>query len=223
MKSLFITALAGLLLAVAAPAEAAPSKLENDMLITGNLSFSNGKGIATPAAGQTARIANNQFIISDTFATMQKTLLVQAPLVIDSGGSITGTGITSAKRQCFVIPLSPNTGAAADSTLYRGVVFPGRAGTVTKITLGCQTAPTVGTNLIKVLKGGSSGNTMLNAATFNANTLVANTATDASLTATAADLTLTAAQPIYAEYSAGAQTVDGIGLVAVIEFQPDDF
>jgi hypothetical protein len=140
-------------------------------------------------------------------------------------GGLTAANIQtgSAKRQVLVATLSPITGAAADATVYRATLFPGRAGTVTRVTLGCQTAPSVGVDTIKVLKGSSSGNTMLNAATFDANTLVANTATNATLTSTSADLGVTATQPIYCEYSAGTQTVDAIGISAVIEFEPTDF
>ncbi len=64
---------------------------------------------------------------------------------------------------------------------------------------------------------------MLSTATLDANTLTANTATAGTLTATGADLGLTAAQGIYAEYSAGAQTVDAIGVEVTIEFEPTDF
>lgn len=132
----------------------------------------------------------------------------------------------SAKRQVFTAFLSPNTGAAADSTVYRATIFPGRAGTVTRISFGCQTAPTVGTDTIKVLKGSSAGNTMLNAATFDANTLTANQVSTATLTATSADLGVAASGAgscIYCEYSAGVQTVDAIGVTVTVEFEPTDF
>lgn len=132
----------------------------------------------------------------------------------------------SAKRQVFVAYLSPNTGAAVDSTVYRATIFPGRAGTVTRISSGCQTAPTVGTDTIKVLKGSSAGNTMLNAASFDANTLTANQVTTHTLTGTSADLQIAASGAgscIYCEYSAGVQTVDAIGLEVTVEFEPTDF
>jgi hypothetical protein len=220
---------------VSAPAQAAATKLKGDLQVTGTISssggsslsgdltFADGKGIATPASGQTARIAGTQLIISDTFATTQKTLLIQAPLIIDSGGTISGIGIDGAKKKNFIVPLSPATGANADSVVYRGIIFPGRAGSVSKITIGCQTPPTVGTDVIKVLKASSSGNTLLSTATFDANTLVANTATTPTLTATTADLAITATQGIYCEYSAGVQTVDAIGISVNIEFTPTDF
>lgn len=129
----------------------------------------------------------------------------------------------SSKVILLTIPLSPPSAACVDSTVYRGTIFPGRAGTVKKITFGCQTAPTVGTDTLKVLKGSSSGNTMLSTATVDANTLVANTATTATLTGTSADLSITATQPIYAEYSAGVQTVDAIGVTATIELELTDY
>ena len=137
---------------------------------------------------------------------------------------LTAANINGANKvKLLRIALSPNTGACADATVYRGMVFPGRACTVKKVTLGCQTPPSVGTDVIKVLKASSSGNTLLSAATFDANTLVANTASSPSLTATGADLALTATQGIYAEYSAGTQTVDGIGIEAEIEIELTDY
>lgn len=127
------------------------------------------------------------------------------------------------KRKFFTVALSPNTGAAADSTVYRGFAFPGRAGTVKAVYIGCQTAPTVGTDTIKVLKTSASGNTMLSAATYDANSLTGGASTAMTLTSTAADLALTATQGVYCEYSAGSQTVDAIGIVATIEYEPSDY
>lgn len=143
-------------------------------------------------------------------------------------GGLTAANIQtgSAKRQVFTAYLSPNTGAAADGTVYRATIFPGRAGTVTRISFGCQTAPTVGTDTLKVLKGSSSGNTMLSTATVDANGLTANQVTTATLTATGADLAIPASGAgscIYCEYSAGTQTVDAIGVTATIEYEPTDF
>lgn len=129
-------------------------------------------------------------------------------------------GTSPLKRQSFRVALSPNTGAAVDSTVYKGMIFPGYAGVVKKITFGCQVAPSVGTDTIKVLKATSSGNTMLSAASFNANTLVAVTPSAGTLTSTAADLALTAAQGIYVEYSAGVQTVDAIDVSVTVEYEP---
>jgi len=140
-------------------------------------------------------------------------------------GGLTAANIQtgSAKRQVIKLVLSPNTAAAADSTLYRGLAFPGRAGIVTRVNIGCQVAPTVGTDVIKVLKASSTGATMLSTATFDANTLVANTATLGTLTGTGADLAITATEGIYCEYSAGVQTVDAIDISVTIEFEPTDF
>jgi hypothetical protein len=233
-----LLALVVALLLVAPAADASPTKLKGDLTITGklttsgnstmtgDLSFANTKGITAPAAGQTTRIGGTQLILSDTYAAMQKTLLVQAPLIIDVGGSISGIGVDSAKKQCFVVPLSPATGANADSVVYRGMIFPGRPGTVSRVTIGCQTPPTVGTDVIKVLKGSSAGATLLSTATFDANTLVANQGTAMTLTGTPADLGINgsgANSGIYCEYSAGVQTVDAIGINVTIEFTPTDF
>lgn len=142
-------------------------------------------------------------------------------------GGLTAANIQSgsAKRELLRWTFAQNiaTQTCADSTVYSARLFPGRAGVVKAIFFGCKTAPTVGTDTLKVLKGSSSGNTMLSAATFDANTLVADTASAATLTSTTADLALTATQPIYVEYSAGSQTVDAVDLSVTIEYEPTDF
>lgn len=139
--------------------------------------------------------------------------------VLVTGGSLW----QQAKRQVLRAHLSPNTGAAADSTIYRGTLYFGRAGSVKRIQVGCQTAPIGGTDTIKILKASSSGNTMLNAATFDATTMTNNSCTNATLTSTSADLALTATQGVYCEYSAGVQTTDAIDVSVTVEFEPDDY
>ena len=134
-----------------------------------------------------------------------------------------GAGAGSLKTELIKFDLSPNTGAAADSTVYRDAACPRRAGTITGISIYCQLPPTDGTDVIKILKNGSGGNTLLSTATFDANGLVANTGTTGTLTATGADLALLATDTIYAEYSAGSQTQDAIGVGVVVEYQPSDF
>lgn len=152
------------------------------------------------------------------------------------GGAVTVTGAltttttqgkanvkSNLKRIVQVVQLSPNTGAAADSTNYSGWALFGRAGTVTAITLICDTAPTVGTDVFTAKKASASGNTMLSAASYNVNSLTANTAAAMTLTSTTADLGLTAAQGVHLRYAAGTQTVDAINVAVAVEFEPDDY
>jgi len=181
-------------------------------------SSANSRTYTMPDAGATA-----DFVMTAGNQTIAGTKTFSTPPTITGGITAANIQTGSAKRQLLRAHLSPNTGAAADATVYRAMLFPGRAGIVTRVTLGCITAPSVGTDTIKVLKASSSGNTMLNAATFDANTLTANTGTTATLTGTGADLAVTAAQGIYCEYSAGTQTVDAIGVEATVEFEPTDF
>lgn len=168
-------------------------------------------------------LGDANFVQSEGTQTINGAKTFSTPPTITGGLTAANIQSGSAKRQVMRVSLSPNTGAAADSTVYKALVFPGRAGTVKAITFGCQVAPTVGTDTIKVLKATSAGNTMLNAATFDANTLVANTGAPATLTATGADLGLTATQGIYCEYSAGAQTVDAVDVSVTLEYEPTDF
>ncbi len=127
----------------------------------------------------------------------------------------------SAKRQVMRVQLSPVTGAAADSTTYAGLAAFGRAGTVKRISLVCHVALTAGTDTIEILKNGTT--TQLDAATFDANTLVADVVTNATLTATGADLALAATDVVRCKYNAGSQTVDAEDVTAIIEFEPTDF
>ncbi|MBY0545809.1 MAG: hypothetical protein K2W95_00820 [Candidatus Obscuribacterales bacterium] len=127
----------------------------------------------------------------------------------------------SAKRQTQTVRLSPETGAAADATVYRGIIAFRRAGTVTGISYGAAVVPTTGTNVIAVEKNSFSGNTMLNAASVTLNS--ATIGQSATLTATGADLALTADQVITCEYNAGTQNTDAEQVYVSVEFEPTDF
>lgn len=246
----FLATLLTLLISMvmAAPSRAATSKLKGNERVTGNLQIDGTVTAAGVTNSGNATVTGTQAVTGAV--TMGSTLAVTGNTTVGGTLGVTGNttvggtlGVTgavtltvpltaaniqtgSAKRQVFVAYLSPNTGAAADGTVYRQTIFPGRAGTVTRISYGAQTAPTVGTDTIKVLKGSSSGNTMLSTATVDANGITANQVTTASLTATSADLGVAASGAgscIYCEYSAGTQTVDAIGVTVTVEFEPTDF
>lgn len=185
---------------------------------------------ALNAMGQTTTItipdpgaATANVVLGTGTQTLGGTYTFSNALTLTSPLTAANIQTGSAKRQLMTAPLSPLTGAAVDTTVYRFTLAPGRAGTVKRINLMCQLPPTVGTDTVKVLKNGSAGNTMLSAASFDANSLTANTATNMTLTATGSDLVLTATDTIYCEYSAGTQTQDAIGVGAVVEFEPTDF
>ena len=173
--------------------------------------------LVTPAFAADLRLKQNVVI------TGTKTLTVGGDVTLNTPLTAANIQTGSAKRQLLVAQICPNTGAAADSTVYRALICPGRAGTVKRISYGCLTHPTVGTDTIKVLKGSASGNTMLSTATVDANGLTDGAIVQGTLTATSADLGLTAAQGVYCEYSAGAQTVDAVGITVTVEFEPTDF
>lgn len=127
----------------------------------------------------------------------------------------------SVKRQVF--HFSPNSGGTiADNTTYRAYFAPGRAGTVTKVSIIAGTVPIGGTNAIAIKKAGASGNAML-AASFDPTGLVVDTISAPALTATAADRAITATQGIYVEWAAGSQSTDGANASVSIEFEPADF
>lgn len=140
-------------------------------------------------------------------------------------GGLTAANIQtgSAKRQVLTARLSPEVGAAANSTVYRGSLYFGRAGTVTRITYGTGVDPVSGTNVIAIEKGSYTGNTMLSTATVSLNGTTANTGVTATLTSTGADLGLTAAQPVCCEYNPGTQGTGAEQVTVTVEFEPTDF
>lgn len=132
---------------------------------------------------------------------------------------------SQSKRVIFNVPINTG-GTLADSTTYRGFVAPGRAGTVTNISVIAGTVPVGGTNTVKVLKGSSAGNTMFSAASYNPTGLTANQAAPMTLTGTATDLAITASganSGIYVEWATGVQTTDAVNAAVSIEFEPDDY
>lgn len=150
-------------------------------------------------------------------------LNVTGPVTLQTPLTAANIASGSAKREVLRASLSPNTGAAVDATTYKAMLFFGRAGIVKKITFGAIVPPAGGTCTLKALKATSSGNTMLSAATFDATTLVANTAATPTLTSTSADLAVTATQGIYLEYVGAQSVTDAQTVEAVVEFEPTDF
>lgn len=231
--------LALLLTLQAVPAFAANhTKLKGNLEVTGNLTVD---GTQTTTGAQTftgnAAVGGNLAVTGTSVLTGAQTLTGNTTM--SGNATVAGTlGVTgavtltspltaaniqtgSAKRQLLKAMLSPETGAAADSTTYASLIAFGRAGIVKRITYICAVPPTVGTDTIEVLKNNTT--TLISAATFDANTLVAYTATNATLTATTSDLTLAATDSIRCKYNAGAQTTDAQDVEVIIEFEPTDF
>lgn len=153
--------------------------------------------------------------------TIAGTKTFSTPPTITGGLTSANIASGSAKRQVQTVRLSPETGAAADATVYRGIISFKKAGTVTGISYGAAVVPTTGTNVIAVEKNSFTGNTMLNAASVTLNS--ATIGQSATLTATGADLALTAEQVITCEYNAGTQDVDAQQVYVTVEFEPTDF
>ena len=140
-------------------------------------------------------------------------------------GGLTAANIQtgSAKRQTLFARLSPETGVAADTTVYRAMICPGRAGSVKRVTYVTHVDPVSGTNVITIQKAAFGGTTMLSTANVSLNGATADTAVQATLTGTGADLAVTAAQCVCAEYNAGTQGTDAEQVSVSVEFEPDDF
>lgn len=173
--------------------------------------------VTIPDPGQ----ATANVVLSAGTQTLAGTYTFSNPPTITGGLTAANIQTGSAKRQVLRVQLSPVTGAAADSTTYAGLCSFGRAGAVKRISFVCHVAPTVGTDTIEVLKNNTT--TLLNAATYDANSLTADTVATATLTATTSDLSLAATDVIRCKYNAGSQTVDAQDVTAIIEFEPTDF
>lgn len=196
---------------------------------TGAVTFTAKPTLSTAtigASGDTYTIpdvGNASFVMTAGTQTIAGAKTFSTPPTITGGLTAANIASGSAKRQVAVVRLSPETGACADSTVYRGSAYFGRAGTVTRITYGTGVDPVSGTNVIAIEKGSYSGNTMLSTATVSLNGTTANTGVTAALTSTSADLGLTAAQPVCCEYNAGSQGTDAEQVTVTIEFEPTDF
>jgi hypothetical protein len=165
--------------------------------------------------------------ISGTIAgspTASGTWTFSNPPTITGGLTAANIQTGSAKREVLRAVMSPAGGAVTvNGTTYFGCLAFGRAGIVKRITYGTHVDPVSGTNTIKVLKNGASGNTMLNAASVSLNGATADVAQNATLTATSGDLSLGATDTVYCEYVAGTQGVVAKDVYAVVEFEPTDF
>lgn len=172
------------------------------------------------AATETSHSYSNQAIYGNL--SVSGTTSLTGALTL--GTPLAGSNVTNAARRFRItVPLSPVTGAAADSTTYRALIPVGRACTVTGVSFVAQTPPVSGTDTLKALKGSSSGNTLLSAASIDATGLAANTTTNATLTSTAADLAIPATTPIYLEYAQGSAGTDAIGVFGSVEVQVTDY
>lgn len=228
-----------LVIGSASPSWAGPSKLKNNLTITGNLSVGGTTthvgAVANPGnvtVGGTLGVTGAQTNASDL--SVGGNAAVTGNLAVTGTSAFTGAAsftvpITQAninragRRQIVYFQPGAIGGTLADSTTYRSLVAPGRIATVTGVFVVAQTPPAGGTNTVRVLKGSSAGNTMLSAASYDPTALVANTVTPMTLTATGADLTITAAQPIYVEWVSGVQTTDAINAVVGVEFEVADY
>lgn len=186
------------------------------VLSTGTVS-ANGDTLTIPDLGNAAFVltAGTQTIAgAKTFST--------APTIT---GGLTAANIQtgSAKRQLVTVRLSPETGAASNTTVYRGTIYFGRAGVLKKLTYGTGVDPTSGTNVLAFEKGSYSGTTVLSTATVSLNGATANTAVTATLSATPSDLAFTATEPLCCEYNAGTQGSPAEQVTATAEFEPTDF
>lgn len=219
MKKLFSFWLAAILLSAGfiQPTLAVTDRVKMPVTFTKPVTFSSTVATSgAQAVGGALSVTGN--------ATVGGTLGVTGALSLTV--PLTNANIGNAAKR-WVVPFSFNAGGAlADSTTYRTWVVPGRAGSVKRIVLIAGTPTVGGTNTFKVLKGSSSGNTMLSAASYDPVGLTANQASAMTLTATSADLAVAASganSGVYLEYAAGSQSTDAINVGGAVEFEADDY
>jgi hypothetical protein len=145
---------------------------------------------------------------------------------------LTTTGLTSANitagasvKQCILkATASPGGGVAcANGTVYFGFIPILKACTLKAVSYQTHVDPVSGTNVIKVLKNGASGNTVLSVASASLNGATADTAQNPALTATGADKSFVAGDNIYFEYSAGTQGAAAKDVVLTVQLELTDF
>jgi hypothetical protein len=129
-----------------------------------------------------------------------------------------------AKSKIFNVNVAGATGTLADGATYTYLIAPGRAGTVTKISLTAAQVPTSGTNTLTITNN-STTNTLLSTANFDPTTITAaNVSQPLTLTATGTDRILTATGTISVVYVAGTQGgTKAIAPVVSVEFLPTDY
>lgn len=175
--------------------------------------------LAAPVLSQqytsfTTKLKNNLWVLG----TITTGPVGSIATVVSTTGNANGQ---VAKAKEFDVNIGPGQ-ALANSTTFSYVVAPGRAGTVTLLSLAALVKPAGGTNTLAIKK--NNGNTMLSTATFDPTTIGANNVSQPlTLTSTAADLTLTATDTITVIYTSGVQTTAAQAPTLTIEMLPTDY
>lgn len=143
-----------------------------------------------------------------------------------NGAKTFGTPLTVAsvnnaiESHVFNVPVV--NGTIADGTTYTCLIAPGRAGTITKLSIAAAVVPVGGTNTVTISKNGVQ--TLLSAANFDPTTIgAAHTSQALTLTATGADLTFVATDVIKIVWVAGTQSTDGIAPAVSAEMNFTDY
>lgn len=152
--------------------------------------------------------------------------------IIDTGSTtkslfVMTTSTTNAqfmRSNVFPAPFGTSIagGTIPNGTVYKIVIAPGRAGTVSQISIAANVVPIGGVNTVQVLKNGVT--TLLVAATFDPTTIgSANTSQTLSLTGTPASLALTATDTIQVIYTSGTQGTAAVAPTVSVEEITTDY
>ena len=127
-----------------------------------------------------------------------------------NNGLIDAVSLASFDRQLINLPEAPG-----DTVEFRG--WTAFACTLTAVEVYCATVNTVGTYTLTVTNN-ATGNTVLNAANFNMNTLSPNTVTVLTLTATSADLAFAARDRWTVSLASNDAGMDAAGVYISLNF-----
>jgi len=177
-----------------------------------------------PAMAQTAPSPNPSYqSLFNVGKGNQKTTVpaqTAASTFVVTNGNVNGQ---VAKARVFNVNVAAATGTLANGATYTYLIAPGRAGTITQISISASVVPIGGTNTVTITNNATT-NTALSTANFDPTTITtAKTSQPLTLTATASDLILPATGTVSVVYVAGTQSTAAIAPVVSVEYLPTDY
>lgn len=173
--------------------------------------------VTTPSAARTYTIpdagASASFVMTEGAQTINGVKTFGTPIVSASINA-------AIKKKLITVPFRGlAVQALDDSTVFTQLVTPGRAGTLTQVSIAAITPPIGGTNTVAVLKNDT---TAMLAANFDPTTLTTVVASKPALHGTAGNLAFTSTDTISIVWTAGVQTTDAVAPTVTLEVELTD-
>ena len=150
----------------------------------------------------------------DSTLAVTGAVTLSTPLTVASANSAIDRKITTVHLRGLAVQ------ALDDSTTFKALITPGRAGTLKQVSIAAITKPAGGTNTVMVKKNDT---TDMLAANFDPTTLTDVVASKPALHGTAANLAFTATDTISVVWTTGVQTIDAVGPTVTLEYELTDF